>query len=62
VNVDATAWEYDEPYDVSIARIKAIAARANTAGFNEFGVPLHACSGHKQDAHVWAWIRSKIKV
>ncbi len=25
---------------------------------NEYGVPLHACNGHKHDAHYWAWLNS----
>ena len=28
---------------------------AGTPGHNRYGVPLHACNGHKQDAHVWAY-------
>lgn len=24
---------------------------------NEYGVPLHACNGHRHDEHYWAWIR-----
>ena len=58
-DVEATPWTPDEPYEVSIARIKAIADRAGTEGFNEYGVPWHACHGFKHDAHYWAWIRSK---
>jgi hypothetical protein len=59
-NIEATAWEHDEPYEVSIARIKAIADRSGKPGFNEFGVPWHACAGHKQDAHFWAHIAWKV--
>ena len=59
-DVDGQPWSSDEPYEVSVARIKAIAARANTQGFNEYGVPLHACHGHRHDAHYWSWVRSKL--
>jgi hypothetical protein len=41
--------------------IKAIAARAGTPGFNDYGVPLHACYGYRHDAHYWAWIAARIK-
>jgi hypothetical protein len=27
---------------------------------NEYGVPLHACHGYRQDAHYWAWIRARL--
>jgi hypothetical protein len=60
-DVEGTPWTPDEPYAVSIARIKSIAARAGTKGFNEYGVPWHACHGYKHDAHIWAWIKSKTK-
>ena len=23
---------------------------------NEYGVPLHACNGYRQDEHYWAWL------
>lgn len=23
---------------------------------NEYGVPLHACHGYRQDEHYWAWL------
>lgn len=26
---------------------------------NEYGVPLHACNGYRQDEHYWAWLRFK---
>ena len=26
---------------------------------NEYGVPLHACNGYRQDEHYWAWIRHR---
>ena len=25
---------------------------------NEYGVPLHACHGVRQDAHYWSWVAS----
>lgn len=28
-------------------------------GYNEHGVPLHACAGHIQDAHYWEWLKAK---
>ncbi len=27
---------------------------AGTLGYNEYGVPLHACNGYIHDAHYWA--------
>lgn len=27
---------------------------------NEYGVPLHACHGWRQDEHYWAWIRCRL--
>jgi hypothetical protein len=59
-DVENTLWETDEPHHVSIARIKAVAARSGKPGFNEYGVPLHACHGHRHDAHVWAHILAHI--
>lgn len=26
---------------------------------NDYGVPLHACNGHRQDEHYWAWLRAQ---
>lgn len=26
---------------------------------NEYGVPLHACNGYRQDEHYWAWLATK---
>lgn len=23
---------------------------------NEYGVPLHACNGYRQDEHYWKWL------
>ncbi len=23
---------------------------------NEYGIPLHACNGYRQDEHYWAWL------
>jgi hypothetical protein len=60
-NVEATVWEPDEPHEVSIARLKAIAARTGKPGFNEFGVPWHACAEYRHDAHFWsriAWMNA----
>lgn len=28
-------------------------------GYNEYGVPFHACRGIIQDEHYWAWIAFK---
>lgn len=58
-DVENTMWSRDEPYAVSIARIKAVAARAGKPGFNEFGVPLHACNGYIMDNHVFEWIANR---
>ena len=46
-------------YEEIVADIRAIAARANTPGFNQYGVPLHACNGYRQDEHYWAWLGHK---
>jgi hypothetical protein len=48
-------------YQFSIAEMKAIVARSNTEGYNEYGVPLHACHGYRHDAHYWNWIASTVK-
>lgn len=29
-------------------------------GVNEYGVPLHACHGHRCDEHYWAWIGMRV--
>jgi len=47
-------------YEETIRLVKANQANAGKPGFNEYGVPLHACHGYKQDGHYWAWIRSRI--
>jgi len=47
----------DETYEQTIARIKQTQENAGKAGFNEYGVPLHACSGYRHDEHYWVWIR-----
>lgn len=57
LDVENTPWTRDEPHEVSIARIKAIQQRSGTPGFNEYGVPLHACHGHRHDAHVWSRVQ-----
>ncbi len=33
---------------------------AGKPGHNEYGVPLHACWGHRHDAHYWAFVRSTL--
>jgi hypothetical protein len=32
---------------------------AGAPGHNEYGVPLHACNGYRQDEHYWAWLRAR---
>ena len=54
-------WEPGESYETSIARIKLIASRANTPGYNEYGCALHGCHGYKHDAHFWAWVKNRSK-
>lgn len=44
-------------YIECIKWIKETQSNEGKAGFNEHGVPLHACNGYKQDAHYWAYIR-----
>lgn len=39
--------------------IDSTARNAGKPGYNEFGVPLHACNGHRQDEHYWAWLGAK---
>jgi hypothetical protein len=46
----------EQSYESIIAEIKAMAERAGTEGYNEYGVPLHACHGYRHDAHYWAWV------
>ena len=50
-------------YIECIKWIKENQANAGKSGFNEYGVPLHACNGHIQNAHYWAWIgeRNRLK-
>lgn len=36
-----------------------VPVEAGTPGFNENGVPLHACNGVRQDEHYWAWLTAK---
>ncbi len=31
---------------------------AGQEGYNEYGLPLHACNGNIQDAHYWAYVRN----
>lgn len=33
----------------------------NLNTLNEYGVPLHACSGFRHDEHYWERIRHRIK-
>lgn len=46
-------------YAESIKAIKENQVNAGKAGFNEYGVPLHACNGYIQNAHYWAWMGEK---
>ena len=32
---------------------------AGKSGHNEYGVPLHACNGYRQDEHYWKWLEFK---
>lgn len=32
---------------------------AGCPGFNEWGVPLHACNGERHDEHYWTWLRHR---
>jgi hypothetical protein len=41
--------------------MKAIQANAGKPGFNEYGVPLHACNGYRHDEHYWEHIRTVVK-
>jgi len=42
---------------MSAYKFPGVRIEADEPGFNEYGVPLHACNGWIQDAHYWAWIR-----
>lgn len=46
-------------YAETIKWIKENQANAGKAGFNEYGVPLHACNGYIQNEHYWAWIGAR---
>lgn len=50
-------WEPGEAKEISIARIKALQARQNKPGFNEYGIPLHACYGYRHDGHYWEYVK-----
>lgn len=45
-------------YQLAIEQIKTTQANAGRPGFNEYGVPLHACDGHKHDGQYWAYVRA----
>lgn len=45
----------------AIARIKAARVNAGRPGYNEYGVPLHACNGFRHDEHHWAYLANKRK-
>lgn len=36
--------------------IEETTLNANNAGFNQHGIPLHACNGYIQDEHYWQWV------
>lgn len=36
-----------------------VPAEAGLQGYNEYGVPYHACNGQRHDEHYWAWIRAR---
>ena len=48
-------------YEESIAEIQQTQANAGQPGFNEYGVPLHACNGYRQDEHYWQWVGAKVE-
>lgn len=33
--------------------------RSDLNATNEYGVPLHACNGYRQDEHYWKWLEHK---
>ena len=41
------------------ARFKypGIPIQTGLKGFNEFGLPMHACNGHINDAHYWSYVK-----
>lgn len=51
----------DPEYSSIINRIKEDAANVGKPGFNEYGLPLHACHGYKHDAHYWALIKHRVE-
>lgn len=51
----------DQPYEVIIAELKSMIERASTKGYNEYGVPLHACHGYCHNSHYWARIKNDNK-
>lgn len=50
----------DDDYARAIDEIKATMANAGQPGYNEYGVPRHACHGAKHDAHVSARITAHL--
>jgi len=46
-------------YAETIALVKQNQANSGKPGFNEYGVPLHACNGYRQDEHYWAFVRHR---
>lgn len=46
-------------YEKIVSEIKEIQANCGKVGFNEYGVPLHACNGYRQDEHYWKWLEYK---
>lgn len=40
-----------------MAEIRTIRDNAGKVGFNEYGVPLHACNGYRHDEHWWKWVK-----
>jgi hypothetical protein len=55
-----TNFYYKTPeYAEMVKLMKERPDNAGKKGFNEYGVPLHACNGYIQNAHYWAWIGEK---
>jgi hypothetical protein len=55
-----TGFYYKTPeYAEKVKPMKERIDNAGKEGFNEYGVPLHACNGYIQNAHYWAWIGEK---
>jgi hypothetical protein len=59
-SVKNTGFNHKTPeYEEHIKTIKENQRNVGKAGFNEYGVPLHACNGYIQNEHYWAWIKEK---